>query len=109
MIEVISLVPLHDDAVLHHTDLVGNGKRFMLVMCHQYRSGADFFQDVAHFTGEALTQIHIKVGERFIQQQEIRLPAPVRVPMPRVVAGRRTAHAGISFPVPAIRPVPVIS
>ena len=43
MIEIVCAIPLHDDAFLHHTDMIGQRECFVLIMGHQHRGGSQLF------------------------------------------------------------------
>ena len=57
----------------HHTDLIGHGKGFQLIVADQYGSDTVLLQHVADLAGNVFTQFHIQAGKRFIQQQYTRL------------------------------------
>ena len=58
---------------MHDADHVADGKGFQLVVRDKQRRGACRFQDAAHLVRQALAQVYIQVGERFVQQQQLRL------------------------------------
>ena len=71
VVQAVSVVPLVQLAMVHHTDHITNGKGLQLVVRDEQGRGFGRLQDVAHFVGQALSQVHIEVGKRFIQQQQI--------------------------------------
>ncbi len=73
MIEVVGRIPLLQATFLEHADVVTHGERFFLVMGHQDRTGASCLENVAHLMAELAPQFAIEVGERFVEQQQLRL------------------------------------
>ncbi|MCY1441658.1 hypothetical protein D9M71_579810 [compost metagenome] len=53
--------------------MIADGKGLFLIVSDQDRAGATAFENVAHFMAQAPAQLHIKVGERFVEQQQLRL------------------------------------
>ena len=73
VIERVGIGPLVQLAFMHHADHIAGGKSLQLIMRHHQRCGTSSFQNAAHFMSQALTQIHIKVRKRLIEQQQLRL------------------------------------
>jgi hypothetical protein len=73
VVEVVGRIPLLQPAFLEHANMVANSEGFFLIVGHQNRTGATGFQDIAHFVAELATQLAIQVGERLVQQQQLRL------------------------------------
>ena len=70
VIERVGVVPLVQAALLHHADLVANGKSLELVVGYKQRRGVGRLEDAAHLVGEPLAQVNIEVGERLVEQQQ---------------------------------------
>ena len=47
-------------------------ERFVLVVRHEDRGGAARLEDVAHLERQALAQVDVEVGERLVEQQQLR-------------------------------------
>ena len=73
MVEPIGLVPLGDASVLHHAHDVGHRERFVLVVGDEQGRRARLVEDVAQLHRQALAQVRIEVGERFVEQQQRRI------------------------------------
>ena len=73
VVKRIGVVPLVQVALVHDANGVANGEGFELVVGHEERCGASGFEDVAQLVREALAQVNVEVGERLIEQQQLRL------------------------------------
>eukprot|EP01137_Pigoraptor_chileana_P022632 Opistho-2@7097 len=71
VVQGVGIVPLVQVAFVHHADHVANRKRLELVVRHKQGSGARRLEDAAHLMCQALAQVHVEVGERFVQQHEL--------------------------------------
>ena len=58
--------------VAHDADLVGDRERVVLVVRHQDRGHVLPLEDLAHFQAQALAQVDVEVGERLVEQQQLR-------------------------------------
>src|SRR5688500_13949623 len=67
VVELVSCVPLLELTVAHHTDHVGDGERFLLIVRHEQRSGVQALQHRAHFTAQSLAQLDVETRERLIE------------------------------------------
>ena len=72
VVQGVRIVPLVQLAAFHHTNPVTNRKRFELVMRDKKGSGLSRFQNTSDLVGQALTQVHVKVRKRLVQQQQAR-------------------------------------
>ncbi|MNL29127.1 hypothetical protein D3C87_1508020 [compost metagenome] len=71
MVQVVRGVPLRDAALAHHPDAVRDGEGFGLVVRDEDGGVAGRLQDVAHFERQAFARVHVQVGKRFVQQQQV--------------------------------------
>ena len=110
VVQRVRVVPLVQPAFVHHADHVADGEGLELVVRDEQRRGVRRLEDAADLVRQPLAQVDVEVGERLVQQQQLRLAAPARAPAPRVAAGRRTARAESAArcrpgpPAPAPRP-----
>jgi len=72
VVQGVGAGPLLDMAVGHDADLVGDGKRLVLVVCHQQGGGARGLEQRTQLAAQALTQLDIEIGEGLVQQQQAR-------------------------------------
>ncbi len=90
---------LHDPALAHHHQPVGDGERLLVVVGDQERGGARRGEDVAQLTGQPFPHPGVERGERLVEQQQPRLGgqrAGQRDPLPlaaRERAGQPVAVA----------------
>ena len=67
------IIHLLDPAVVHHDDAVGCHHRFGLVVRHINRRDAERVMQPTDLRPHLLAQVGIQVGQRFIEQQHLRL------------------------------------
>ena len=72
VVQRVGVIPLVQLPFVHDTDGVADGKGLQLVVRDEQGRGLGCLQDVAHFMRQALAQIDIQVGERLVQQQQLR-------------------------------------
>ncbi|MND65478.1 hypothetical protein D3C80_568480 [compost metagenome] len=72
VIQVVGRIPLFQATFLEHANVVADREGFFLVVSHQNRAGATGLEDVAYFMAELAAQFAIKVGEGFVEQQQLR-------------------------------------
>ena len=72
VVERVGVVPLVQMALVHDADHVADGKGFQLVVGDEERRRARRLEDGAHFVRQALAQVHVEVGKRFVEQQQAR-------------------------------------
>ncbi|MNH13550.1 hypothetical protein D3C79_731260 [compost metagenome] len=72
VIQVVRGIPLFQAAFLEHTDMIADGKGFLLIMGDQNGAGATALENVTDFMTEAPTQLHVEVGEGLVEQQQLR-------------------------------------
>ena len=68
VVEIVGRIPLLDFTVVHHANLVRNGKRFILIVRYQNSRGILAFEDIADFQAQATAQADIQIREGFVQQ-----------------------------------------
>jgi hypothetical protein len=73
VVQAIRTIPLLNDAGGHDADLVGHGKGFVLIVGDQHRGNVLALENVTHFERQALAQTDIEIGERFVEEQQLRL------------------------------------
>ncbi|KAG1365978.1 hypothetical protein G6F59_018850 [Rhizopus arrhizus] len=71
VMQVIGRIPLRNGSLAHHTDAVGDGEGFGLVVRDQDGRVAGGLENVPHFERQAFARVHIQVRKRFVQQQQI--------------------------------------
>ena len=73
VVKRVGVVPLVKATLVHHPNHVADGKGLELVVRDEESRGLCFLQNLAHLVCQAFTQIHVQVGERLIQQQQLGL------------------------------------
>ena len=64
---------LNDLAIAHDRNAVGHGKRLDLIVGNIERGDVETQHEVPQLKAHLLTQLRIKIAERFIEQQDLRL------------------------------------
>ena len=71
VVQGVGVVPLVQLALVHHADRVADRERFELVVRDEQGGGLRRLQDGAHLLRQALAQVHVEVGKRLVQQQQL--------------------------------------
>ena len=66
------LSDLHKTASTHHSDPVGHGHGFFLIMGHQNAGDTHFFDNVMQFKLRLLPQLAVQGSQWLIQQKQFR-------------------------------------
>ena len=73
VVQAVSVAPLVQAPFGHHANHVAQGKRLHLVMGNKQGRGLGLFENGPHLLGQAFAQVHIEVGKRLIEQQQLGL------------------------------------
>ena len=73
VVEAVGILPLVQAAFVHDPDDIANGKGLELVVRDEERGRAGCLEDGAQLMGQALAQLHVEVGKRLVEQQQLRL------------------------------------
>ena len=73
VIKAVGVAPLVQAPLGHDTNHIAHGKCLHLVVGDKQGRGLGLFEDGAHLLGQAFAQVHIEVGKRLIEQQQLGL------------------------------------
>ena len=72
LVKILRRADLHDPALVHHDDPVGQRQRLVLIMRHVNGCRADLIVDAADFGAHLKPQLGIEIGQRLVHQHDRR-------------------------------------